>query len=87
MGIQICIKINDLLKAGWKVSITQDVSYEYCEGNGEREVFYDYLTIEKDGYIFYSYTDDSFVADCNCWGNNKHLFEKVGIMDIPHILS
>ena len=88
MGVQIHIKVQDLLEDGWKVSITKDVGHTW-DDEDDCEIEFDdsYLTIEKDGYVFHSYTTDSFCADCNDWGINKKKFIEVGLLDIPHILS
>lgn len=88
MGTQIHIKVQDLLNAGWTLSITEDVTYEWDdELEQEREVPWNYLTIQKGEFIFHSYFHNIFVADCNDWGSNKERLQKAGLLDIPHALS
>ena len=86
MGVQINIEIPVLLKAGWKVSLVEDVTYEWDDKiDQEVEVPYDYLKIEKDDWTFFSYTNFNFCADCNHWGSNRASFIEAGLFDIEHV--
>jgi len=87
MGIQIMIETVDLIKSGWQLSqaIDPEIRDDWTD-----EVIYPeshHLVIHKGDYEFHSYAPDCFSADCNAWGSNRALFEKAGLMDIPHILS
>lgn len=80
MGIQINIETSDMLKAGWTVHMESFGMHE------DGDVLH-YLVFTKGDMRLDSYSDSNFNADCNNWGNNKALFQELGLFALPHILS
>ena len=87
MGIQIHIKSEDMLKAGWVESTQQCDGYEYDAEGNEYPAPYNLSVFTKGEVSLHSYLDGGFYADCNDWGSNKALFKELGLFEIPHILS
>lgn len=91
MGTQINIAHKDMLKAGWLHGCHQEPLLEIDnEGNevvgSYTEYFYEKV-INGEPVRLYSYSDNSFSADCNHWGNNITLFKELGLFELPHVLS
>ena len=87
MGIQITIERDALEDAGWTISYVTDPA---IWDDDQQFVIHPAMTnmvIRKGEVTLYSYCEDVFFADCNAWGGNKPLFEKAGLLDLPHILS
>jgi hypothetical protein len=80
MGIQITIEGKDMVAAGW----TEEIVLMHYEGE---PIVFEHSTWIKDDNFIGSYIPGCFCADCNDWGSNKALFIKLGLFDIPHILS
>lgn len=84
MGTQISITSKVMVAAGWK---EEEVGRQYVEldGDGEERVGYHYVSVfTKDNCQLTSYCNGSFFADCKEGGQNKALFQKVGLFDLPH---
>lgn len=87
MGIQIHIKGADMVKAGWTRVEEEHVHYTVdYEGNEVPEPYTVTAWSKGDSYLP-SYVPGAFCADCNAWGTNKALFDELGLLKLPHILS
>lgn len=86
MGVQIHIATQDMLFAGWKVSMEFHELPIYADDEvvGTEQV--PYLIFEHNGVVLHSYSPDSFCADCNDWGKNKAMFRELGLLGLPHSL-
>lgn len=91
MGIQINIKHRDMLKAGWMQGCVEEPCLTIDNEGNEVVDFYTEYFYEKviDGkpVRLYSYSDNSFNADCNQWGSNQALFKQLGLFELPHSLA
>ncbi len=93
MGVQITIKATDMVAAGWTVTHTVQPDREVDLGEGGYPE-----TIQGDAWSTWTRPSDGaevrayylpsgdFFADCRSGGSNEELFERLGLLKLPHSL-
>ena len=87
MGIQINIKTKHMLAAGWHVYLETDEFHDPDTGHVVETISYLVFHKPTEDIKLCSYSPDSFCADCNNWGQNKALFQELGLFNLPHKFS
>ena len=87
MGIQIFIEQKDMLAAGWECNVETFTSWtQDYEGNDVPQKWPQAVFTKGDVRLV-SYSHKDFSADCKHGGENRALFEELGLLKLPHILS
>ena len=91
MGVQITIKAADMAAAGWSVkhTVEEDRVIDLGEGGWPEIVpgdAWSTWTRASDGAQVRAHYGDDFVADCRPGGHNEELFERLGLLKLPHSL-
>ena len=89
MGMQITIKASDMLAAGWTFAHTvEEERVVPCDWTGDPVYIpgdsWTMWSRASDGAQVRGYLSANFRADCRYGGHNEALFERLGLLALPH---
>lgn len=89
MSVQIRIPAAAMLSAGWVRTLVDVPEYVYPDDHTGDPVYVPgdtYPVWEKDGVALRSLftVNGDFLADCRDGGHNRRLFQRLGLLKLPH---